>query len=91
MATVVEIEKLKLNPKVKPSPYVLNIIKRDGLLTPLVFYRDGTCHRTDVDRFMAFVQLAAELEDGRKTVIVVWIDELGEDEYNEIKQYDTPR
>ena len=92
MATVVEITKLKLNPDVKPNPYVLNYVKRDGgLITPLVFYRDGRCHRTDVDRFMAFVQLASELENGRKTVIVVWIDELGEDEYNEIERYDTTR
>ena len=54
-------------------------IERDGLITPLVFMRDGVVHHSDAERYKAFVERATALgAEGSKTVILVWHDQLTE-------------
>ncbi len=63
-------------PKVRISSRIREIIYNDGLIEPLVIYKDGEIYEPHRERFMAFKSLAMSDPDGARTVITIKWDDL---------------
>ena len=67
-------------PNIYVSKGIINAVKKDGLIVPLLLISDTEIHPNSIERFEAFRRIAISLKNGAKTIIGVKISELSKEE-----------
>jgi len=71
------------NYDIKPSKVMMEVVKNDGLITPLVI-KDGELFKKHREKFMAFKIAANEMPNATKVFIAVDWDSLNDFEKNDL-------
>jgi len=74
------ISNFKAYPEVYISSLMIKVVRRDGLIVPLLLLSSTEIHQNSLERFEAFRRLALESNNEVTTIIGVEISELSEEE-----------